>query len=59
VTLHRASSMFSAALQFNDDYLGYHAELPGKIDCTAKLIFLRQMITAMKQANSSVIAVAC
>lgn len=38
-----------------DDYLGYHAELPGKIDRTAKLTkFLRQMIMAMKQANSSV-----
>jgi uncharacterized lipoprotein YddW (UPF0748 family) len=38
-----------------DDYLGYHAELPGKIDRTTKLTnFLRQMITAMKQANSSV-----
>ncbi|WP_373525413.1 family 10 glycosylhydrolase [Nostoc sp.] len=38
-----------------DDYLGYHAELPGKIDRTAKLTnFLQQMITAMKQANSSV-----
>ncbi len=38
-----------------DDYLGYHADLPGKIDRTAKLTnFLNQMITAMKQANSSV-----
>ena len=38
-----------------DDYLGYHAELPGKIDRTANLTnFLQQMITAMKQANSSV-----
>ena len=38
-----------------DDYLGYHAELPGKIDRTAKLTnLLQQMITAMKQANSSV-----
>lgn len=38
-----------------DDYLGYHAELPGKIDRTAKLTnFVQQMITAMKQANSSV-----
>ncbi|MBG1269609.1 family 10 glycosylhydrolase [Nostoc sp. WHI] len=38
-----------------DDYLGYHAELPGKIDRTAKLTnFLQQMIAAMKQANSSV-----
>lgn len=38
-----------------DDYLGYYAELPGKIDRTAKLTnFVQQMITAMKQANSSV-----
>ncbi len=38
-----------------DDYLGYSAELPGKIDRTAKLTsFSQQMITAMKQANSSV-----
>jgi uncharacterized lipoprotein YddW (UPF0748 family) len=38
-----------------DDYLGYHAELPGKVDRTAKLTtFLQQMITSMKQANSSV-----
>ncbi|MUG96296.1 family 10 glycosylhydrolase [Scytonema sp. UIC 10036] len=38
-----------------DDYLGYHAELPGKIDRTASLTdFLQQMITAMKQANSTV-----
>ncbi|GAA6624299.1 family 10 glycosylhydrolase [Scytonema sp. NUACC26] len=38
-----------------DDYLGYHAELPGKIDRTAHLTnFLQQMITAMKQANPSV-----
>ncbi|MEH1935248.1 MAG: family 10 glycosylhydrolase [Nostoc sp.] len=38
-----------------DDYLGYYAELPGKIDRTAKLTsFVQQMRTAMKQANSSV-----
>ncbi|MBD2294654.1 family 10 glycosylhydrolase [Anabaena sphaerica FACHB-251] len=38
-----------------DDYLGYHAELPGKVDRTAKLTtFVQQMITGMKQANSSV-----
>ncbi|OUL30721.1 hypothetical protein BV372_21685 [Nostoc sp. T09] len=38
-----------------DDYLGYYAELPGKVDRTAKLTnFLQQMITAMKQANSNV-----
>lgn len=43
-----------------DDYLGYHAELPGKIDRTAKLTnFVQQMITAMKQANSSVIFDIC
>ncbi|OUL23149.1 hypothetical protein BV378_22000 [Nostoc sp. RF31YmG] len=38
-----------------DDYLGYYAELPGKIDRTANLTnFLQQMIAAMKQANSNV-----
>ncbi|TAF05477.1 MAG: glycoside hydrolase family 10 protein [Nostocales cyanobacterium] len=38
-----------------DDYLGYHAELPGKVDRTAKLTkFVQQMITGMKQANPSV-----
>ncbi|WP_427156810.1 family 10 glycosylhydrolase [Aliinostoc sp. HNIBRCY26] len=38
-----------------DDYLGYHAELPGKIDRTANLTkFLQQMITAIKQANPKV-----
>ncbi|MBO3461466.1 family 10 glycosylhydrolase [Aetokthonos hydrillicola Thurmond2011] len=38
-----------------DDYLGYYAELPGKVDRTAKLTtFIQQMITAMKQANPSV-----
>jgi uncharacterized lipoprotein YddW (UPF0748 family) len=38
-----------------DDYLGYHAELPGKVDRTSKLTtFVQQMITGMKQANSSV-----
>ncbi|GAB1545122.1 hypothetical protein NUACC21_77980 [Scytonema sp. NUACC21] len=38
-----------------DDYLGYHAELPGKIDRTTHLTnFLQQMITAMKQTNSTV-----
>ncbi|AUT03439.1 hypothetical protein CLI64_25185 [Nostoc sp. CENA543] len=38
-----------------DDYLGYHAELPGKVDRTANLTkFLQQMITAIKQANSKV-----
>lgn len=38
-----------------DDYLGYHAELPGKVDRTAKLTtFVQQMITGMKKANSSV-----
>jgi uncharacterized lipoprotein YddW (UPF0748 family) len=35
-----------------DDYLGYHAELPGKVDRTTKLTtFVQQMITGMKQAN--------
>ena len=38
-----------------DDYLGYHAELPGKVDRTDKLTnFLQQMIEAMKQANPKV-----
>jgi uncharacterized lipoprotein YddW (UPF0748 family) len=38
-----------------DDYLGYHAELPGKVDRTARLTtFLQQMIADMKKANSKV-----
>ncbi|WP_341531009.1 family 10 glycosylhydrolase [Nostoc sp. UHCC 0302] len=38
-----------------DDYLGYYAELPGKVDRTANLTnFVRQMSTSMKKANSSV-----
>jgi uncharacterized lipoprotein YddW (UPF0748 family) len=38
-----------------DDYLGYYAELPGKVDRTTKLTnFVQQMITAMKQANPKV-----
>ncbi len=38
-----------------DDYLGYYAELPSKIDRTANLTnFVQQMIAGMKQANSSV-----
>jgi uncharacterized lipoprotein YddW (UPF0748 family) len=38
-----------------DDYLGYHAELPGKVDRTAKLTtFVQQMISSMKKANSAV-----
>jgi uncharacterized lipoprotein YddW (UPF0748 family) len=38
-----------------DDYLGYHAELPGKVDRTANLTsFVRQMASSMKKANSSV-----
>ncbi|AFZ12375.1 protein of unknown function DUF187 [Crinalium epipsammum PCC 9333] len=38
-----------------DDYLGYYAELPGKVDRTKSLTnFVQPMITAMKQANSSV-----
>ena len=38
-----------------DDYLGYHAELPGKVDRTNKLTtFAQEMITAMKQANPNV-----
>ncbi|WP_414570410.1 family 10 glycosylhydrolase [Nostoc sp. CCY 9925] len=38
-----------------DDYLGYHAELPGKVDRTANLTkFVQEMTSSMKQANSSV-----
>ncbi|MDJ0774185.1 MAG: family 10 glycosylhydrolase [Mastigocoleus sp. MO_167.B18] len=38
-----------------DDYLGYHAELPGQIDRTTKLTnFVREIIAATKQANPKV-----
>jgi uncharacterized lipoprotein YddW (UPF0748 family) len=38
-----------------DDYLGYYAELPGKIDRTERLTeFIKQAIVAMKKANPSV-----
>ena len=38
-----------------DDYLGYHAELPGKVDRTAKLTnFVQKMIREMKAANPDV-----
>jgi uncharacterized lipoprotein YddW (UPF0748 family) len=38
-----------------DDYLGYHAELPGKIDRTASLTkFVQQTISGMKAANPKV-----
>lgn len=38
-----------------DDYLGYHAELPGKLDRTETLTkFVREMVAAMKQANPNV-----
>ncbi len=38
-----------------DDYLGYHAELPGKVDRTAHLTnFLQQMIADMKKANPTI-----
>lgn len=38
-----------------DDYLGYHAELPGKTDRTAKLTqFVQKAIAAMKKANPNV-----
>ncbi len=38
-----------------DDYLGYHAELPGKVDRTESLTkFVQEMIEAMKQANPKV-----
>ncbi|MEQ9668508.1 family 10 glycosylhydrolase [Coleofasciculus sp. G2-EDA-02] len=38
-----------------DDYLGYHADLPGKVDRTIHLTtFVQQMIADMKQANPNV-----
>jgi hypothetical protein len=38
-----------------DDYLGYHAELPGKVDRTETLTqFVREMIATTKQANPNV-----
>jgi uncharacterized lipoprotein YddW (UPF0748 family) len=38
-----------------DDYLGYHAELPGKVDRTASLTkFVSEMISGMKAANPNV-----
>jgi hypothetical protein len=38
-----------------DDYLGYHAELPGKVDRTASLTtFVQQLIAGMKAANPAV-----
>jgi uncharacterized lipoprotein YddW (UPF0748 family) len=38
-----------------DDYLGYHADLPGKVDRTARLTkFVRQMRADIKKANPSV-----
>lgn len=38
-----------------DDYLGYYAELPGKVDRTAKLTtFVQNAIAAMKKANPAV-----
>lgn len=38
-----------------DDYLGYHAELPGQVDRTAQLTkFVQEMSTQMKQANPNV-----
>lgn len=38
-----------------DDYLGYHAELPGKVDRTAHLTkFVQQMRADMKKANPTV-----
>ncbi len=38
-----------------DDYLGYHAELPGQINRTASLTkFVREMISEMKAANPAV-----
>ena len=38
-----------------DDYLGYHTELPGQVNRTAKLTkFVQEMISATKQANPKV-----
>jgi len=38
-----------------DDYLGYYAELPGKVDRTASLTkFVTNMISQMKKANPAV-----
>lgn len=38
-----------------DDYLGYYAELPGKVNRTASLTkFVRQMIAGMRAANPNV-----
>ena len=38
-----------------DDYLGYHAELPGEVDRTASLTkFSQRMIKEMKKANAKV-----
>jgi Glycosyl hydrolase-like 10 len=38
-----------------DDYLGYYAELPGKVDRTASLTkFVQQMIAGMKATNPGV-----
>ena len=38
-----------------DDYLGYHADLPGKVDRTTQLTnFVRQMRDDMKKANPNV-----
>jgi uncharacterized lipoprotein YddW (UPF0748 family) len=38
-----------------DDYLGYHAELPGQVNRTASLTkFVREMIADMKAANPTV-----
>lgn len=38
-----------------DDYLGYHADLPGKVDRTTRLTkFVRQMRADIKKANPSV-----
>ena len=38
-----------------DDYLGYYAELPGKVDRTDNLTkFVKQMTSSMKKANPAV-----
>jgi uncharacterized lipoprotein YddW (UPF0748 family) len=42
-------------LDWLDDYLGYYADLPGKVDRTSTLTsFVQQMVAAIKQANPAV-----
>jgi uncharacterized lipoprotein YddW (UPF0748 family) len=40
-----------------DDYLGYHADLPGKVDRTTRLTnFVRQMRADIKKANPKLVS---